>query len=355
MSRRRRRPFQPGVAPGTIRIDPESPKPAIRVLAYGPERCVAEPVADPRRLADHLGRWPVVWVNVDGLGDADVLLSLAETFRLHRLALEDVVNVHQRAKVEIYEDHLFVVLRMPGTDPGGPTEQVCLFLGDGYVLTFQERAGDCFDPVRERIRHGKGRIRKSGADYLAYALTDAVIDGYFPLLESIGDRLESLEPLVFSAPERGTMVEILELKSHLREIRRTSWPHRDLAHALLREDTPRIEDSTRLYLRDCADHAVQITELTGMYREVATDLMNGYLSTVGNRTNDIMKFLTIVASVFIPLGFIAGLYGMNFDPDASRWNMPELSWGLGYPAVLLLMALVAGGLVVFFKRKGWLG
>jgi magnesium transporter len=343
---------EPGAAPGTLSVDPHAQRPEIGVTAYGPEGLVEERVEDVAQLAGYLERWPVVWVNVDGLGDAEMLQELAAQFELHRLSLEDVVNVGQRAKVEPYDDHLFVVMRMVTSETREHHEQISMFLGKRFVLTFQERAGDCFDPVRQRIREGKGRIRRAGPDYLAYALLDALIDGYFPLLEEIGDRLDVLEGEVFTRPEKDTVTRIQSIKGQLRGIRRTGWPHRDVAVALLR-DSEFVAEETKLYLRDCEDHAIQVIDLTDLYREVATDLMGAYLSSVSNRMNEVMKFLTIVASIFIPLSFIAGVYGMNFDPEASAFNMPELGWTFGYPVVLGAMLAVGLGMILYFKIKGW--
>jgi magnesium transporter len=353
MGRHRRRRTKPGSSPGTITVDPDAPRPSIRVVAYGPEGCREEPVVDPGRLREWLGRWPVVWVNVDGLGDAQVIERLAEVFGLHRLALEDVVNIGQRAKTESFDEHLFVIMRMAEPAAHGRSDQLSLFLGKNYVLTFQERAGDCFEPVRLRLRAGQGRLSRAGPDYLAYALIDAVVDSYFPVLEPLGARLAQIEDQVFSCPERRTMSAIQEVKSELRELRRAAWPHRDLMHALLRADTIWIQETTRVYLRDCADHAAEVMDLIENDREIATDLTAAYLSSMSNRLNEVMKLLTIVTAVFIPLSFIAGVYGMNFDPEASPWNMPELRWALGYPAALLLMAVVAAGMLVFFWKRRW--
>ncbi len=355
---RRRKPRvpkgRPGTSPGTIHVDPNAPKPVIRVEAYGPAGLVEHRVGDPQELRGLLGKQPVVWVNVDGLGDAATLEQIAQTFGLHRLALEDVVSLGQRPKVEVYDEHLFIVLRM--ANPADPEhgEQLSMFVGAGYVLTFQEIAGDCFDGVRQRIRAGQGRIRHSGPDYLAYALVDAVIDAYFPVLESLGDRLEALETEVFAATDRTTLAKVQQVKAALRENRRATWPNRDVTSVLLRADTPYVSDATRVYLRDCADHAMRTTELVEVYREIATDLMGVYLSSQNHRMNEVMKFLTIIASIFIPLSFVAGIYGMNFDREASPWNMPELGWAWGYPAVMLVMLLIGVGMLWMFKRKGWL-
>jgi magnesium transporter len=314
---------QPGAAPGTLNVDSSSPRPAIRVVAYSPDHCVEEDVPDPGALQPYFDRWPVVWVNVDGLGDAEVLQSLARQFQLHRLAIEDVVNLPQRAKAEPYDEHLFVILRMPTGGEAAATEQVSMFLGERFVLTFQERGGDCFDPVRKRIREGKGRIRRLGTDYLAYALIDAVVDGYFPVLDEIADQLDRLEAEVLGATEKATIDRIQRLKGEIRALRQAARPHRDLLTTLLHEDTPFVSEATRVYIRDALDHAVQVAELIDSYRDSGADLMGAYLSSVSNRMNEVMKVLTIIAAIFIPLSFIAGLYGMNFNPKPRPGTCPS--------------------------------
>jgi magnesium transporter len=334
----------------------DSGPPQIRVLAYGPDDWVEEEVTEVAALAAYRESWPVVWVDVTSVGDESMLQALQELFGLHRLALEDVVNLGQRAKVEPYDEHLFIVVRAPAHCSGGEhdteSEQVSLFVGHGFILTFQERPGDCFVPVRERVRTGKGIIRRAGADYLAYALVDATVDAYFPVLERLGERLEELEDKVVLEPDQSIVREIHAARSDLLNLRRTVWPHRDAINSLLREGAPFIQEETTVYLRDCYDHAVRIIDLVETYREISSDLMSTYLSSLSNRMNEVMKVLTMIATIFIPLSFLAGLYGMNFD-TRSPWNMPELGWAYGYPAVLGLMVVIAVGFVVYFQRKGW--
>jgi len=234
------------------------------------------------------------------------------------------------------------------------TEQVSLLLNRGLVVTLQEHAGDCFEPVRDRIRNSAGRIRFRGSDYLAYALTDAVVDQYFPVLEAAGTILDELEDEVFNAPTPDTLAHIHSLKRGLVSIRKAVWPHREMINVLLRDAGSFFSPETQPYLRDAYDHVVRLIDLVEAQREVAADLLNTYLSAVSNRMNEVMKVLTIIATIFIPLSFIAGLYGMNFDTSISRWNMPELGLAWGYPAALLGMLVVAGGLLVFIRRKGWI-
>lgn len=349
-----RRP-PPGAPPGTLISDPDAPQPLIYIVAYGPQEVREQEVADPQRVHDFLGKWPVTWVNVEGLGDAKTISELGELFGLHKLALEDVINAHQRAKIEQYADHHFIVTRMAMLHERLDTEQLSVFLGENFVLSFQEGLpGDCLDPVRERIRKRLGHIRDAGADYLAYALLDAVVDGFFPVLEEYGERLEALEDKIITQPDQDTVAQVHALKRDLLTLRRAIWPQRETFNTLIREPIPLITDETRLHLRDCYDHAVQLIDLVESYRELASDLTDVYLSSVSNRTNEIMRVLTVITTIFIPLTFIAGIYGMNFNPDASSWNMPELNWYWGYPSSLAVMAVVAIAELIFFGRKGWI-
>ena len=339
----------PGAAPGTIAVDPEAPRSLVRILAYGPDRVLEHEISDLSSIRALLESWPVTWVNVDGLGDAATIRALGEIFGLHRLSLEDVVNVHQRAKAELYERYYFIVARMAEFGDRFGTEQLSLFLGKNYVLTFQERPGDCFDPLRERIRKGGGQIRGCGPDYLAYALLDSFIDNYFPLLERYGERLEGLEDEVVLNPDRQLVSRIHEVKRDLLLLRRAVWPLREAMGSLVRESSTLIGQETRIYLRDCYDHAIQIIDLLENYRDIASSLMEVYLSSVSNRLNEIMKVLTIFTTLFIPLTFISSIYGMNFR------HMPELDWRYGYALAWAAMLGVAGAMFYYFRRKGWLG
>ena len=339
----------PGAAPGTIAVDPEAPRSLVRILAYGPDRVLEHEISDLSSIRALLESWPVTWVNVDGLGDAATIRALGEIFGLHRLSLEDVVNVHQRAKAEPYESYYFIVGRMAELGDRFGTEQLSLFLGKNYVLTFQERPGDCFDPLRERIRKGGGQVRCCGPDYLAYTLLDSFIDNYFPLLERYGERLEGLEDEVVLNPDRQLVSRIHEVKRDLLLLRRAVWPLREAIGSLVRESSTLIGQETRIYLRDCYDHAIQIIDLLENYRDIASSLMEVYLSSVSNRLNEIMKVLTIFTTLFIPLTFISSIYGMNFR------HMPELDWRYGYALAWAIMLGVAGAMFYYFRRKGWFG
>ena len=284
-----------------------------------------------------------------------MLKQLGKLFGLHDLALEDVVNLHQRSKVEDYDDHLFIVLRTPTSDAEFDFDQITLFLGTNYVVTFQERMSDCLGPIRERLRRSRSRLRGLGADYLAYSILDAITDAYFPILEHFGEALEDLEQAVLNRPDATQVRRLHVVKRDLLAFKRAIWPQREMFNTLIRDDSSFISDRTRIFLRDCYDHTIQLLEIVETYREFASGLLDLYLSSVSTRMNEVMKVLTIIATIFIPLGFIAGLYGMNFDREASAWNMPELGWSWGYPFALGVMGAVAAGLVVYFRRKGWIG
>lgn len=328
----------------------------MRVLAYGPEEVVERSLSHPQQIQDFLDKWPVVWLDVEGLGDAEIVRTLGELLGLHKLALEDVLNVHQRPKLEQYPNYYFIVTRMAALAEHLETEQLSLFLGKNFVLTFQEgKPGDSFGSIRERIRQQQGRIRHSGLDYLAYALLDAVVDDYFPILEQYGEQLEHLEDeIVLQLPEN-LVSRVHEIRRNLLILRRALWPQRETFNALLREELAIVTPETRLHLRDCYDHTAQLIDLIESYRELSGDLTDVYLSTLSNRTNEIMRVLTVIATIFIPLTFIAGVYGMNFNTDISPWNMPELNWFWGYPLALMLMFVVAVAQLLFFHSKGWLG
>jgi magnesium transporter len=349
-----RRRSAPGSAPGHLVHDPAAVASQVSVMAYSGDDLTESRLESVEGIAPLREKWPTVWVHVEGRDDINTLHRLGELFGIHQLVLEDVAHLGQRAKVEPYQDQLFVVARAPLAAEGLDTQQISLILGRGFVLTFTPGPGDCFEPVRERLRKGRSRIRDAGADYLLYALLDAVIDSYFPVLEGAGESLEQLEASVMEGRDQDAPHRIHLMKGALLSLRRDVWPHRELFAALIRDAEEMISPETALFLRDCQDHAVQVIELIETYREVCADLLNTYLSSVSNRMNEVMKVLTIIATIFIPLGFIAGLYGMNFDTEISPLNMPELGWRWGYPFCLCLMAAVAGGLLFYFKRRGWL-
>ncbi len=346
-----------GSAPGTLYIEKDASPTTIDLIDYSPTNLTSAQLSKPEECAPYLDTESVSWVDVLGLGSEDVLKRLGKVFGLHPLVLEDVVNVPQRPKVEDYEDHLVFIAQMVMLKPRGQgfwIEQVSFVLGKHYLLTVQEEPErDCFGSVRDRIRASKGSVRKSGPDYLAYTLLDAVIDGFFPVLEAYGERIEDLEEEVVIHPTRRTLQKIYRVRRELLALRRAIWPQRDAINTLIRGGSDLISPEVQIYLRDCYDHAVQVMDMVETYRELASGLMDVYLSAVGNKMNEIMKLLTVISSIFIPLTFIAGVYGMNFNTEKSPFNMPELSWYWGYPLCLALMAAIAGGLVYFFWRRGW--
>jgi magnesium transporter len=307
----------PGTAPGRISPPPAAQKPVVTATGFSETDFQEVVLRDLSELDAFRARWETVWINVDGLGDHNLIEEIGRLFALHPLALEDVSRTHQRPKVEDYEDHLFVVLRALRADDALLSEQVSLFLGSSYVLTFQEQPGDAFDEVRERIRRSGTRVRQFGADFLAYALIDAVVDAYFPVLEQRGERLEELELAIFNRPEKSQVAALFSIRAELMACRRAIWPLRELLSALSRDKHPNISAETRVFIRDAYDHAIMVMDMVETYREVAKSLIDVYLSTLGHRTNEVMQVLTIIATLFIPLTFVAGIYGMNFDPAAS--------------------------------------
>ncbi len=344
-----------GAPPGTLKANRAATRTVMRIVAYDVDKCEVHQIKDPQRIEDYLNRWPVTWVDISGLNNIKSIQHIGDIFGLHPLALEDVVNVHQRAKVEQYDTTFFVVARTIDPDMAPQTQQMSLFFGRNFVLTFQESIdNDSLNVVRERIRRNIGMIRRGGVGYLVYSLLDAVIDTYFPILESYGDRLEELETEIIELSSNDMIRRIHRTKRELLAIRRAIWPLQDAMHSLLLE-APSFTDEARVYLRDAYDHILRIIELIEIYRELGADLMDVYLSTLSNRTNEVMRVLTVIATIFIPLTFIAGLYGMNFDTNASSVNMPELGWALGYPFALLIMSVVAGSMLYYFWRRGWLG
>ena len=293
----------------------------------------------------------VTWIDVEGIHQVETIRCLGTSFNLHPLVLEDIVSTVQRPKVEDYGDYLFMVVRMLLPLPGGDfaSEQLSLVLGKNYILTFQEGVrGDVFDPIRERIRTGKGKLRALGADYLAYSLLDAVVDCYFTVLENFGEQLINIEEAIALHPHPQSLVQLNDLKKEVIFLRKAVWPLREVLSFMERDDTPLISDTTRVFIRDVHDHAVQTIETIETYRDLLSGVLDLYLSSIGNRTNEIMRFLTVIGTIFIPLTFIVGLYGMNFR------YMPELEWHYGYFLVVGLMVLITIGMVVYFKRRKWL-
>lgn len=346
---------RPGDAPGSLHVEPDAVAPTLRLMAYTRDDLIEED--GPRSLERALelrGQAPIVWLDVDGLGDADLISRIGERFGLHPLALEDVVGTHHRAKVDPYQDHTFLVLRVLTREEELESEQVSIFVGEGYVITFQENEGDCLAPVRRRIRAGRGLIRGHGPDYLAYAIVDVIVDRLFPLLDSYGETLDLLEERVMSSSDTQTVLDLQQVRRELSSARRMVWPVRDAVASLVRGESPELSEHTRTYLRDCQDHVVMVIDTLDSYKEQASGLVEVHLGVASQHMNEVMKVLTVFGTIFLPLSFIAGVYGMNFD-TSSPYNMPELGWAWGYPAVMGMMAGIALGLLGFFYSKGWLG
>ena len=290
------------------------------------------------------------WINIDGLHQMEIIEKIGKFFDLHPLILEDILNTNQRPKVEEYENCIFVVLKMLTYDEENRrirTEQISLVLGANYVISFQESIGDVFGPVRERIKTGRVRIRKSGADYLLYALTDSIVDHYFVVLEKLADKIEALQEQVASDPSEKLLHNIHELKREMIYLRKSVWPVREMMNGLTRMENSLIKQTTEIFLRDVYDHAVQVIDTTETYREMVAGMLDVYLSSISNKMNSVMKVLTIIATIFIPLTFVAGIYGMNFE------FMPELKWHWAYPAVWLVMATITLGMLFYFRNKRW--
>jgi magnesium transporter len=281
----------------------------------------------------------------------DLIRTLGERFDLHPLVLEDVLSTGQRPKFEDFDDYIFMVLKtLHAGDESGhiSTEQISVVVGGNFVITFQEVPEDPFEHVRARIRDGKGRIRSMGADYMAYALVDAVVDHYFIVLEQLGDEIEALGEEAVSDPTPDTLHTINSIKRELGSLRRSVWPLREVISAIQRAESELFSEKTEIYLRDVYDHTIQVVETIETFRDTVGGMFDTYLSSVSNRMNEVMKVLTIIATIFIPVTFVAGLYGMNFQ------RMPELAWPWGYPAALLVMLAIALTMIAYFRRKGWL-
>ena len=355
----------PGSAPATLvphLVEGKAVPSKITLIEYDKTTLEESCITDISALENRIENEKVTWINIDGLGDMDTLHALGEMFQIHPLALEDVLNTGQRPKTEFFQDYVFIVAQMVYQDQKSAIcgEQVSFFLGKNFLITIQEeREYDVFEPVRERIRSGRGALRKSKSDYLAYALLDSIIDHYYPVLEELGNDIEELEDELLERPSREMVHTLHEYKRNLTQLRRYIWPLRDVVNSMLHDNSGFISDSTRVFLRDCYDHTVQLMDLVESYKEVTSGLMELYHSSVGLRTNEVMRVLTVITSIFIPLTFVVGVYGMNFSaetPDGQKLplNMPELYLPFGYPGVMLLMATIAVIQLIVFRKMKWL-
>ncbi len=352
--------MKPGAAPGELTVNPLSYPTQILVMAYGPEGFIEQECKTVEEI-HHLSKtWPVVLVNIIGLGNLEIIEKIGTQFGIERLSLEDVLDTSHNPKIEYHEHHIFSIIKGGYLDEQLDTEQFSLFLKKNIVIVFEEKPNNSsFVNVRERIRRGIGRIRSSGTDYLYYALIDEIIDRYFPILDNLNQQLIKIEDEIMAlgngSYNNDTISQIHHAKSDLLLLHRIIWPISDLVGMLIREENPLITKATRVFLRDCHDHSKQANELTQFYRDTASGLLNTFLAYEGHKTNEIFKVLTMVSTVFIPLNFIAGVYGMNFNTDASPFNMPEVHWYYGYPFSLFLMLVTALFMLSYFKKRGWIG
>jgi len=349
----RRKQSKVGLAPGTLVHvgEKKAEKVVIRVWIYNGEELIEkelQTIDECQGLKDQSGM--KLWINVDGLDQIEVIEKLGSCFKIHPLTLEDILNTGQRPKMEDYDSYIYTVLKMMLLDTEKEEiviDQVSIIIGPWYILSFQEREGDVFDPLRERLKNPASRLRKNGVDYLAYGLIDAVIDNYFLILEHFGEKIEDLEDELIRDPSSDTLQIIQKYKRDMILLRKSVWPLRELINGLQKVESGLITAPTQIYLRDIYDHTIQVIDSIEAFRDILSSMVDVYLSSVSNRMNDIMKVLTIIATIFIPLTFIAGVYGMNFD------YMPELRWHWGYPVVMLGMALLGISMFFYFKKRRW--
>lgn len=349
----KKRSIKAGLPPGSLIHIGDTPAEAasIELIRYNLESIEEQSFRTVADCLPHLEHPGITWVNVDGVHNVEMIRHLGDKYALHPLVLEDIVNTVQRPKIEDYGSYLFIVLRMlrPTGTAVFTSEQLSIILGPNYIFTFQEGLqGDVFDSVRERLRNGKGRARGLGADYLAYALIDAIVDNYFTVLEDLGEQIVNLEEELTTSPDPETLHVINEIKKEIIFLRKAVWPLREAVSFLERGDSPLLSDATRIYFRDIYDHTVQVIDTVETYRDLLSGMFDLYLTSISNRTNEIMKFLTIIGTIFLPLTFLVGVYGMNFK------HMPELESRNGYFILWGFMLALAIAMIIYFRRKRWL-
>lgn len=350
---------QPGTPPGTLvaRENIKARVLTLRLIDYTGSEFIERELTSADECRPFLEKDSVTWIHLQGQTGPDTMRSIGVMFGLHALAMEDVLNKGQRPKLEAYDEQLFIIMSMPVIDVDGSIEieQVSLFLGEKYIISFHSGSNDPFESLRNRLRNQNGRIRSQKTDYLLYCILDLVIDLGYPVLETFGEDIETIEEeLLSSSAKHPTLAEIHRIRRDLLLLRRNIWPQREVLNKLLRDEYTLIGQGVLVYIRDCYDHAIQIMDIIENYREMATGMVDIYLSSVSHRLNEIMRVLTMIATIFIPLTFIAGLYGMNFSHADSPWAMPELHWYYGYPIVLGVMVIIVAGMLIYFKRKDWL-
>ena len=348
----------PGTSPGTLTLHHKEPSAPLSIMLtdYTDSEYSEKLLSTPDECKTHLERDSVTWIHIQGDAQPDTMRELGELFGLHHLALEDVINTGQRPKVDDYKDQLFVVMAHPVIEHDNKSvriEQLSLFFARNYIISFYSGQDDPFEPVRKRLREHAGRIREQSADYLLYALIDIAIDEGFPVLEWLGEEIESIEEEMLEMPSNETARRLYQLKRTLVMLRRVFWPQREVINNIVRDENTLISGENKIYYSDCYDHTIQIVDLIETYRDMVTGLLDVYLSSVSYRLNETMRVLTVIATIFIPLTFIVGVYGMNFTNEASPWAMPELHWYYGYPLAWLLMIIVAVGMLVYFWRRKW--
>ena len=347
----------PGTPPGTLteRVQPDAGELRISLIDYSDTDFIEMQLASAEECQTFLKQPTMTWIHIQGQPTPETLQELARFFELHPLALEDILNTGQRPKVETYDAQLFVITSLPVMLDGNfVSEQISMFAGKDYIISFHLGVTDPFEPVRKRLRNHSGKLRSRQADYLLYSLLDIIIDEGFPVLEGFGEQVEALEEELLEQPGKDTLRKLHGIKRELLFLRRMLWPQRELLNRLIHDENENLNKETTLHLRDCYDHTVQIMDLMETYREITASMLDVYLSSISYRLNDVMRVLTIIATIFIPLTFIVGVYGMNFSVNTkSPWAMPELYWHYGYPVLWLIMLGIAIGMLLFFKRRGW--
>jgi magnesium transporter len=343
-----------GMPPGSLVYTGSKAAPTdakITLFDFDEQHCTEKTLTKIEECLPFANASSVTWINVDALQIPGVLEASGKTLGLHPLVLEDILNTEQRPKYEDYGDYVYIVVKMldmEGPDNQMTIEQLSLVVGANYVISFQERPGDVFNPVRERIRKGIGRIRKLRPDYTAYAIIDSVVDRYFDVIDFIGEKIENLETELVSNPKPDTLRRIHDLRRELIFVRKSVWPLREVIASMQRAGSDLIHESTNIYLRDLYDHVIRITDSIDTYRDMLSSMQDVYLSSISNRTNEVMKVLTLFSSIFLPLTFITGLFGMNFH------NFPELDWQYGFQGTVVLMLILGAAMLVYFKRKKWI-